>query len=141
MNELRSSLLAAAVALVTAWSGAAFADIPPPDECSGGAGTPCNNAGPASDQPGICVTTTCAHTGPGPDGGIVTTQNPCVLCEVTDGGSSTSSSSSSSGTSTTSSGGSSGGCAVGSSAGGRTAAGAMLLVGLGLLASRRRRRG
>jgi MYXO-CTERM domain-containing protein len=136
MNRLRVCFSSAAIALVTAWSGAALADVAPPDECNGTAGTPCSNAGPSANQSGTCVSTTCPHTGPGPDGGVVTTQNPCVLCEVqssgsSSGGGSTSSSGSSSG--------GSGGCAVGVTP--REGAGAMLLVGVGLLlASRRRRR-
>ncbi len=141
MTNLRSSFIVVTVALVTAWSGAAAADVPPPDACTAGAGTACNNAGDSADEPGICVASTCPHAGPGPDGGIVTTENPCVLCEVTDAGSSTSSSSSSSSGTSSSSGGTSGGCAVGSSAGEQTMAGAMAVLGLGLLASRRRRRG
>jgi len=135
MHNLRPSFFMVALALVTAWSTAAFADVAPPDACSGGAGTACNNAGDSSDQPGICVETTCPHGTPQPDGGVVTTENPCTLCELTDAGASSTSSSSSGGATP------SGGCAVSVATGQRATAGLMLVVGLGLLASRRRRRG
>jgi len=157
MPNLRSPVLAAAIALVSAWSAAALADLPPPPpvECSGGVGTVCTNAGASADQPGICVAATCT-LGPEPlaDGG--SDDYPCVLCELADAGSSTSSSSSSSGavsSSSSSSGGASssssssggatpsGGCTVGVASGEGAAAGAMVMVGLGVLASRRRRRG
>lgn len=127
---LRSAFSAVAIALVTAWSSGALADVAPPDLCSGGAGTACSNAGSAANQPGTCVATTCSSAHPDGDGGLTTTQYPCVLCELPDGGSS------SVGTAT-------GGCTVGAvpRGGALAGAGAMLLVGLGLLASQRRRRG
>ena len=134
VHTLRSALSAAAIALVTAWSSGALADLAPPDTCSGGAGTACNNAGSNADQAGICVATTCSSSHPNGDGGFTTSTYSCVLCEVPDGGSA-SSSSSSGGTAT-------GGCTVGvvRGEGGLAGAGAALLVGLGLLGSRRRRR-
>jgi hypothetical protein len=130
-------LSAAAIALVTAWSSGALADLAPPDTCSGGAGTACNNAGSNADQAGTCVATTCSSSHPNEDGGFTTTMYSCVLCELPDGGGSSSSSASSSsgGTAT-------GGCTVGvvPGEGALAGAGAALLVGLGLLASRSRRR-
>jgi hypothetical protein len=138
MPRLQTCLSAAVVALVTAWSAAALADVAPPDGCTAGAGTACNNAGPSANQPGICTASTCPHTGPGPDGGIVTTENPCVLCQVQSSGSSSATSAGATSSGTAASG--SGGCTVGVTP--SEGAGTMLLVGAGLLlASRRRRRG
>jgi hypothetical protein len=118
MHILRHSISAAVIVLVSALSAAARADVPPPDACSLGAGMICNNAGPNSDEPGVCVSSMCPHTGPGPDGGLVTTMNPCVLCMPNDAGSTTSSSSSGG---TTSSSSSSGGT-TSSNSGGTTSA-------------------
>src|SRR5580658_9960475 len=71
-----------------AFAPLARADVPPPNECTTGAaaGTSCSTAGPDNDQDGVCVSSTCPHTGPLADGGVGTTQEPCVLCELTDGG-------------------------------------------------------
>jgi MYXO-CTERM domain-containing protein len=143
-SVLGSLVLACAFAI----SAPAFADVPPPDACSGGAGTPCNNAGPNDDQPGICTNEMCTHASP--DGG--TTMEPCVLCEPTDGGaggagaggnagssSSSGSASSSSGSASSSSGGGSS-CAVGAPGGGSVVALAMAALALGALVRVRRQR-
>ena len=138
MTSLRFLFFASVLSLSTAWAGAALADVPPADACTptATAGTACENAGTNADQPGTCQTGTCPHTGPGPDGGLVTTDNPCMLCmeSASSGGGSTASSGS-----TSSGGGSS--CSVGAVGRGGAFTGAMALVGLAaLLAGRRRRR-
>jgi MYXO-CTERM domain-containing protein len=104
----------------------------PPDGCTGSAGPSCDNAGPNNDEPGVCVETTCPHRGPiGPDASDfdAETEEPCVLCQVPDGGSSTAPSKSSSG-----------GCSTspGLPAGGDL--GLMLAAGVAIGALQRRRR-
>jgi hypothetical protein len=145
MRNLSLAFSAAVFALVTAAAGGAFADIAPPDACTGAAGSTCSNAGPNADQAGVCTNEMCPHTGPGNGGagGLSTTENPCVLCEpstttttTTGAGGSSSTYSSSSGAST------GGGCSVSLPGGDSVIAGTMLMIGLGvLLADRRRRRG
>jgi len=73
----------ALLVFVTAFSFASLAraDIPPPMTCMGTAGMTCNNAGPSANQPGICTNETCSKALPGPDGGLMTVQEACVLCE------------------------------------------------------------
>jgi hypothetical protein len=146
MRILQLAFSTAAFALVTAAAGGAFADVAPPDECTGAVGSACNNAGPNADQPGVCTNEMCPETLPGPDGGVMTTENPCVLCEPTGagGGSGTTGSgaaSGSGGSASSSSGGGGGGCSIAIQPGNGVIAGTMLMVGLGaLLADRRRRR-
>jgi MYXO-CTERM domain-containing protein len=138
MTNLRLVFPALAISLVTAFSGAALADLAPPEACTSNmAGMPCNNAGPNNDQPGVCTSTTCPHTSFSPDGGSMVTNVPCVLCEEEG------SSSSGTGGSTSSGGTPAGGgsCAVGTAGSERMVAGATVLAGLAaLFAGRRRRR-
>lgn len=79
----RFAPLASALAIVAA-SGAARADLLPPQACQPpSAGSPCSNAGPQADQAGVCTTSSCARAIP--DGGHESYS--CVLCEATgDGG-------------------------------------------------------
>lgn len=90
---VRNHTLLPAAALVAAVSYAspARSDVPPPDSCAMGAvGNTCNNAGPSANEPGICTNETCSHALPSADGGFMTVQYACVLCEPTgavDGGS------------------------------------------------------
>jgi len=106
-SRVPSSCAFAVAALATIFSYAqpSFADVLPPDGCNAAAGAACDNAGPNNDEPGICVNATCPHEtfGP-PDGGLdggagadATVEEPCVLCQLPDGGSSSGSSKSSSG--------------------------------------------
>ena len=141
MSQLRLAFASAAFALVSAASGGAFADVPPPDQCTGAIGSTCNNAGPNANEPGVCTSEMCPHTGPGPDGGLMTTENPCVLCEPSGTGGSGGTAASGSGTTSSGSTSGGGGCSVGIATGDGLIAGTMLVVGLGvLLADRRRRR-
>jgi MYXO-CTERM domain-containing protein len=129
-----SFLPATALVALLSYATPSRADVLPPDGCTGSAGPSCNNAGPNNDEPGVCVETTCPHRGataPDADDFDAETEEPCVLCQIPDGGSSTGDASSKS---------SSGGCSVspGSAAGGGL--GLMLAAGLALGAVRRRRR-
>lgn len=74
-SRWRSSLGVVAIAGCF-WSTAAWADIPPPDDCSG-AGTACSNAGEEYDQPGTCMQRTCTKGPPGEQYSY-----ECLLCEV-----------------------------------------------------------
>jgi MYXO-CTERM domain-containing protein len=135
MPSLRLAFSTLAISVLTAWSSAALADVAPPDACNlNMVGMPCNNAGPNGNQAGTCQNAMCPHTGPGPDGGLVTTYNPCTLCEPEGSGTGGSSSSGTPG--------GGGGCAVGPAGREGILAGAMVLAGVGaLFAGRRRRRG
>jgi len=142
MSRLRFLFSTSLLSLLTAWSAAALADVPPEDACkpTASVGSTCNVAGPNFDQPGICASAMCQHVGEGADGGLTMTEEPCVLCV---GGSSSSGGGSTSGS--TSSGISSASDASSCSVGvvGREGAitGTVMLVGLAaLLADRRRRR-
>jgi MYXO-CTERM domain-containing protein len=129
-----SAFSAAALAAVLSYAQPSRADVLPPDGCEGSAGASCDNAGPSNDEPGVCVETTCLHRGPtaldagDPD---AETEEPCVLCQMPEGGSSTQGSSSKS---------SSGGCSVspGLPAGGGL--GLMLGAAVAVGALQRRRR-
>jgi len=145
MRDFSLAFSAAAFALATALAGGALADVAPPDQCNGAVGTTCSNAGPNGDQPGVCTNEMCPHTGPGPDGGLVTTENPCVLCEPQATTATTGATTGAGGGATgagggSSSGGSSGGCSIGVRAGDGMIAGTMLTLGLGVLIADRRRR-
>jgi hypothetical protein len=152
MLKLRFLFSASLLALAAAWSGAALADVPPPDACtpSSQAGSACNNAGTNSDEPGTCESSMCPHTGPGPDGGLVTTMNPCILCMASSSSSSSGGTTTTTGTGTggstgTSSGsGTSGGgssCAFGPAGREGAVTGTLVLIGLAAaLAGRRPRR-
>jgi len=122
------SLVAGSVALALL-SSAARADVAPPDQCTGQAGQACSNAGPSYDQAGVCVSTTCSHATP--DG---STQQPCVLCEIADGGAGSGDGGSSSGSSSKSS------CATSPATRDGATGLAMLALGVGALAWTRRRR-
>jgi hypothetical protein len=83
----RSSILIvpsclAALLATHALSTAAFADVPPPQECpdNSSAGQSCTTAGPNADLDGVCVSTNCAEPPlPNlPDSGARV--SPCVLC-------------------------------------------------------------
>ena len=95
MKSIASRLVPfAAVCALVSLSGSAFADALPEDACQTNAavGSACNNAGDHFDEPGVCANETCQSSHPDPDGGtdsgFVTTNYPCVLCELSDGGSS-----------------------------------------------------
>ena len=131
-----SFLPATALVALLSYATPSRADVLPPDGCTGSAGPSCNNAGPNNDEPGVCVETTCPHRGStsldASDADLdAETQEPCVLCQVPDGGSSTGNGSSKS---------SGGGCSMspGTTTGGGL--GLTLVAGLALGAVRRRRR-
>src|SRR5213078_4026285 len=78
-NMGSTSRLIIAAALLLGVAGVARADIAPGDVCSA-PGQPCHTAGPAFDQPGACVMTTCTRSVPGPDGGVTTMEYACSRC-------------------------------------------------------------
>jgi hypothetical protein len=151
--SLRRLVAVVAALPVLAFSAFAWADVAPQNSCNV-AGQACTDAlGPngAYTASGVCVSTTCGHTTPLPDGGYSVTQNPCTLCMIGDGGTTSSSSSgSSSGGGTTdaspsgsSSGGSQpsgGGCAVGAVRAETLAPFALMAAGAAIVAVSRRRR-
>jgi uncharacterized membrane protein YgcG len=145
MLKLRFLISASLLALSTAWSGAALADVPPPDACtsSSQAGAPCNNAGSAADEPGTCESSMCSHVGPGADGGIVTSMYPCMICTASSSSSSSGGTTTGTGGGTSSGGGTSGGgsCAFGTAGREGAVTGTLVLIGLAAaLAGRRPRR-
>src|SRR5260370_18921549 len=86
MHAVKLGLLSLALGRAFAFSGgAARADALPPDYCSSAAqvGSMCGNAGPMSNEPGVCVMEMCAH--PLPDGGSA--PYACAKCVPVDGGS------------------------------------------------------
>ncbi len=109
------SMLAATVALTL--PSLALADALPPDACTSidEAGEPCSNAGPGSDQAGVCVAKKCSSARP--DGG--SEEYDCAICEVASNTSSSggSTNTSSSGGTNSSGGNSSGGNSSGGSSG------------------------
>jgi hypothetical protein len=127
--------------LVLLIASRASADVPPPNACSV-VGEACSSAQTSTgfNGAGTCQASTCAHSGPLPDGAIGTTQNACTLCVAgptavsgSGGPASSSSSSSPNGSS------SSGGCAaVGASPG--FAPFALVAAGAAIVALSRRRR-
>jgi hypothetical protein len=136
MSTSRGPALTAALVVLLA-VGRASADVPPPDRCSV-AGQACNTAQTTAgyNGAGTCEVSTCAHSGPLPDGAIGTSQSPCNVCVATGA-----SSSGGGGDASTSGGGSpsSGGCAaVGASPG--FAPFALVAAGAAIVALSRRRR-
>jgi hypothetical protein len=122
---------AAALALSLAGlSGAARADLAPPNACSG-PGTACNTAGPNYNAAGTCATKTCTRTLPPTMAGgpPTTTSYSCNLCEAkaTDAGADSGQGSKSSDD----------GCSYGGRGGGSIAA----LAAVALVLGARRRRG
>jgi MYXO-CTERM domain-containing protein len=130
-RSLTLALAPLALAFAVSLAGPARADVPPPDACSGGVGTSCNNAGANADEPGVCANGMCSHASE--DGGVV--MEACVLCEPTDAGAG-GSAGTGGGSSSTTPGGSS--CAVGAPGGGGVVALAMAALALGALGRVRR---
>jgi MYXO-CTERM domain-containing protein len=160
MRSLIAPFLFAAVATsATLLPAVAKADIAPPDICSAGPGTACDNAGQFGDEPGVCESQTCysgKDAGPGDDSGPHATADggpigyACVICVPDDGGTSSSSSGSSSGSTSSSSGSSSGsagsgggssksGCSLSPTQRDGTTGFVMLALGAGALVWGRRR--
>jgi hypothetical protein len=75
MRLLLKYCIALAVSGVALTPGRALADIAPPDACHT-AGSACDNAGPAYNEPGTCAPAKCAHASE--DGG--TTLTDCFQC-------------------------------------------------------------
>jgi hypothetical protein len=147
MKILSLAFSTAAAALLTAVAGGAFADVAPPDACTG-VGTACSNAGPNNTEAGVCRNGMCPHATFGGAGGMGTVEEPCTICVQTGASSSSSSSGAGGGGgggASSSSGGSSSSCSISSRTSDGMIAGSMLMVGLSvLLAERsraRRRRG
>jgi MYXO-CTERM domain-containing protein len=83
---MRFPIFAVAAALVTSFTFAAAADVPSPDQsaCQGKSlGATCT---PAAGGTGSCQNETCTKVMPSPDGGVATTNYPCVLCRGGDAG-------------------------------------------------------
>jgi MYXO-CTERM domain-containing protein len=120
----------ASLLAVTSYAQSSRADLLPPNSCTSaeGAGSPCNNAGP-NNEPGVCVNTTCPHSLPDGDGGISTSEEPCILCQVSDAGPAAGSKSSSSG-----------GCSASPSSSSSSGLGLMLAAAVVAGAVQRRRR-
>jgi MYXO-CTERM domain-containing protein len=141
MSIVRTLALVAALPILFV-STRASADIPPENECTT-AGTSCNTAeGPSGSYTasGTCVSTTCGHLAVLPDGATGTTQNPCTLCMVAEGGTSSSSGSSSGGSSSGSAAPAKSGCTVGSVGADTLAPFGLMAAGAAIVAVSRRRR-
>ena len=141
MRESLRVLAATATLAMVTWSGAAFADLAPPDSCSPGSiGQACSNAGPNYDAPGVCTASTCSH--PTPDGSTTYACGACVTSEAgapaqdagpTDAGNGGGSSSGGSGSGKS-------GCTMSPLARDGATGFGMLALGIGALALARRRR-